>query len=59
LPLWTCYNFDVAMPADDARPPQGTSSAFWGDATAFPTPLIDAAGVIGCKPDWISMIALQ
>jgi hypothetical protein len=47
------------MLADDARPPRRTSSAFLGDATAFPLPLIDATGVIGCKPDWISMVALQ
>jgi hypothetical protein len=54
-----CYNFDVAMPAGDARPPRRTSRAFLDDATAFPPPLIDATGVIGCKPDWISMVALQ
>jgi hypothetical protein len=57
--LVSCYNFDVAMPAGAARSPRRTSRAFLDDATAFPTPLIDATGVIGCKPDWISMVALQ
>jgi hypothetical protein len=54
-----CYNFDVAMPAGAARSPRRTSRAFLDDATAFPPPLIDATGVIGCKPDWISTVALQ
>jgi hypothetical protein len=57
--LCSCYNFDAAMPAGDARPRRRTSRAFLDDATAFPTPLIDATGVIGCKPDWISMVDVQ
>jgi hypothetical protein len=53
------YNFDIAMPAGAARSPRRTPRAFLDDATAFSPPLIDATGVIGCKPDWISTVALQ
>jgi hypothetical protein len=53
-----CYN-GVAAPVCGTRLPRILSRALSDDATAFPPPLTDATGVLRCKPDGISILALH